>query len=331
MEMDPATEPASVGLSRFGALLLGVGALTALLAATAVMGELRGAADLLTDVEAPQLALIVALAAANHGVRYARWHVLLGRVAGRALRPSAVALVFGAGSLLIFTPARAGEMSKSIYARDRLGVPVATSLPVLLAERLADVAVMAVMGGLGLLLLGKVEVYWAVAVVLGGGLVASKLGGPLLRRVAAGGRRLPLLTPRVWDLLKQANASRATLMARRPLAINLELGSLAWALEVAVYIVSLAATGVHLDSHVALVALAVYPLSALLAALSMLPAGLGVAEGGLVALAVTLGGLSADAALAAALLSRVAVLGVVVAAGLLSATLMQWWPRPAGG
>ena len=50
----------------------------------------------------------------------------------------------------------------------------------------------------------------------------------------------------------------------------------------------------------------------------MLPAGIGVTEGGLAALAVAVGGMDGDVALAATVLARVAILGTVVAVGLMT-------------
>lgn len=55
----------------------------------------------------------------------------------------------------------------------------------------------------------------------------------------------------------------------------------------------------------------------------MLPAGIGVTEGGLAGLAVAVGGMDGDVALAAALLARVAILGAVVAVGLMTLPVLS--------
>jgi uncharacterized protein (TIRG00374 family) len=326
-KQSPQGKSSASGLSRLGALLLGAGVLVSLLAVAAVMGELREAAHLLGGLRWQALILVVPVAMTNHGVRYWRWKILLEQVASRDLKAGTVALIFGAGSLLIFTPARAGEFAKSVYARQYLGVPMASSLPILLAERLGDVAVMAILGSLGLLLLGEAPGYWLAALILGGGLLLFTVVVPLLEGGARRGKKRLQSGSRLGNMLSLADQSGRVLLQRNTVRVNLGLGILAWTLEVLVFFLSLAAVGVPVELHLFVLALAVYPLGALGGALSLLPAGLGAAEGGLIALGVLVGGLSGDVALAAALLSRVAVLGVVVLAGLASMGLLHRVPH----
>jgi len=80
-----------------------------------------------------------------------------------------------------------------------------------------------------------------------------------------------------------------------------------------------------------LVALAVFPLASLAGSLSLVPGGLGMTEVGLVGLGVLLGGLPTEVAVLAALLSRAAILGTVVAAGLISMGLLRLESRPTAG
>jgi uncharacterized membrane protein YbhN (UPF0104 family) len=60
----------------------------------------------------------------------------------------------------------------------------------------------------------------------------------------------------------------------------------------------------------------IYPLGNLLASLSLVPGGLGVAEGSIAGLTSSLTGASASTALAAAVLIRAAIVGLGVLSGL---------------
>ncbi|KPJ53888.1 MAG: hypothetical protein AMJ37_01080 [Dehalococcoidia bacterium DG_18] len=98
--------------------------------------------------------------------------------------------------------------------------------------------------------------------------------------------------------------------------------------EVLIYFLSLSAVGITADSHLFVLALAVFPLASLGGSISFLPGGLGATEGGLVALGILLGGFSVETVVLAALLSRVAILGVVVFTGVVSLMLLRRVPRP---
>ena len=99
--------------------------------------------------------------------------------------------------------------------------------------------------------------------------------------------------------------------------------------EVLVYFLSLSAVGVSVEPHLFVVALAVFPLASLGGSLSFLPGGLGVTEGGLVGLGVLFGEFSVEEAILAALISRAAILGMMVLVGLLSLGLLRYDSRLA--
>ena len=170
----------STGFGRIGALLAGVGILTSILAVTVVVGDLREIRMLWDGLRWQSFICLLLLALVNHGLRYWRWEILLKRVSSISFKRSTAVLLFSAGSLLIFTPARAGEVAKSVYTRDFFGIPMATSLPILIVERLADVAIMALLASLGLLLLGETTNLLLTCIILGATLVLLLGGRPLL-------------------------------------------------------------------------------------------------------------------------------------------------------
>ena len=110
--------------------------------------------------------------------------------------------------------------------------------------------------------------------------------------------------------------SQRSLFRPGALGINLAVGAAVWTLEVTIYYLALTALGLSPGIALYVFALAVFPLASLGGSLSFLPAGLGVTEGGLAALAVFLGGLSPETAVFSALLARAAILGVVLFTGM---------------
>src|SRR5437868_14048828 len=91
------------------------------------------------------LPVIIGLTLFNYGVRFLKWHWFLGVVGVKNLHWIDSLLIFIAGFSMTLTPGKAGEFLKAFLVRQRVGAPVATTSPIILAERLTD--------GLALLLL----------------------------------------------------------------------------------------------------------------------------------------------------------------------------------
>ena len=280
-----------------------------------VLGDIDGAKSELSDIRWLPLILMVPVAVASYCVRFARWHRLLSIAAGSAGGYWRSFVAFASGSLLIFTPGRVGEAAKSVYARELSGVPISASLPVILAERLNDVAVMVFLAVIGLLLFGATGELAALVIGLGA-LFAAAMGLYVLFRlvVKSATGRGPF---GLYAFVRTSRSSVLSMLGRRALIENFIFGMIAWSLEVAVFYLAMVAVGEPWGGESFLMALAIYPLASLAGALSMLPAGIGVTEGGLAGLAVAVGGMDGDVALAATVLARAAILGGVVVIGLM--------------
>lgn len=314
------------GFRRVGSLLAAAGVLAAVIAAVLLIGDFRDMRSAWDSVDWHVLAWLPLLAALNHLLRYTRWQILLRRMSSVAFRRSTAFLIFSAGSLLIFTPARIGEVAKSVYARDFFGIPVATSLPILIAERIADVVVMAVLGGLGLLMLGE-----SLSLSIFGIVAAAVIAMVVLRmRILAwaAGLRLPNFLARrgLAEILHEVDSAQVSILSARNLCPNFLIGVSAWTTEVAIYFLTLVALGFTADSHLFLIALAAFSLASLGGSLSLLPGGLGVTEGALTALPLLLGDYTEESLLLAALLTRASILGTVVIAGFVSLALLRRAP-----
>jgi uncharacterized membrane protein YbhN (UPF0104 family) len=259
--------------------------------------------------------VVVAAVLANYALRFLKWHFYLTRL-GIPLpwRPSV--LVFLAGFTMAITPGKFGEVLKAVLVRDLTGTEVSRTASVVMAERLTDVA--------GFLILSA----FGITALPGGPLLTGALTGALVaavlafrsRHVGRLGRRLVADRPALARVVEPGRlflrAGRA-LLAPGILAATVALSAMSWFFEcVALYVILLG-----LNAPIGLrPATFLYAFASLAGALSMLPGGLGVAEGSLTGLLVGMGTPLASAA-AATLLVRAATLWLAVGLGIATLVL----------
>ncbi len=304
-------------------LISGIGFLVSVVMIVLLIGDFRELRNAWYDLNWQYAVWLAPLAVVNHAIRYWRWEILLKYVSPASFKRSSAIILFCAGSLLIFTPGRAGEVAKSVYAREFFGIPVSKSLPVLVAERLSDLLVMALLAGLGLFLIGA-----APSLVVAGIIVLIILTMFVLRTSVparlAGWKPLSFVkNSGVGEFLSQANTAQSSLLTVSGFTPNFALGVGAWMVEVTIFFISLSAFGNGPDFGLFSLALASFPLASLAGSLSFLPGGLGVTEGGLVTMGVFLGGLPKETTVLAALSARLAISGVIILAGLVSLVFLR--------
>ena len=153
-------------------------------------GDFKGIGNRLAQFPIIHLIAALGLAAANYGLRFLRWSYYL-KVLGITVPRGVNVLVFLSGLAMSITPAKVGELLKSYLLRDRTGIPVTNSAPVVIMERLTDVASMVLLAIVVIALLPvPVLLVLVVVLVLGGGailLIATRrverlFALPLLRR-----------------------------------------------------------------------------------------------------------------------------------------------------
>ncbi len=258
------------------------------------------------------------LALVNYGLRFLRWAYYL-RVLG--IRPplGVNSLVFLSGLAMSITPGKAGELIKSYLLRDRAGVPVSASAPVVVMERISDVISVTLLALLGLALLPAPLVAVLAAVLFLSGaalaLIATRKGDRLFG--------LPLL--RRWSkALRASFQGLQQLASPKVMLVAVILGLAAWFSEgMALWVVLRG-----LDADVALSrALPIYAAATLVGALSALPGGLVGTEGSMVAL-LQQSGVARGPASAATLLVRLATLWFAVAVGLVALACVNRFGPP---
>ena len=257
---------------------------------------------------------VLLLTLVNYGLRYLKWHYLLGLLGIHV--PHRVNLgIFATGLAMVISPAKAGEVVKPWLVNQVTGAPITRTLPALIAERGTD--------GIAVIALASVGVttYFADATWLIYGTIAAialLLVGlsirPLVKAVLDLVRRLPVVG-RLADRLEEAYEATRVCVAPGPLAVTMALSLVAWWAECVGY--WLVFVGMDVEAGLD-VSTFLYAFATVFGAPS--PGGMGMADAALAEGAIhALPHITAPQALAAALLIRVATLwfGVLLGAAAL--------------
>jgi uncharacterized protein (TIRG00374 family) len=234
---------------------------------------------------------------ANFAIRAVRWEYYLRRLGVRVpLRESL--LIFFAGFAMSITPAKSGEVLKSLMLRASSDVPVARTAPVVVAERLTDVIGLVLLAGLGLS---------SVTGSIWGALLAVLATLALI--VLTGSRRLGAFTidfltrfrrtARLRGKLHEAHAALLALMTPFAFLVGTSLSLAAWATH---GLVLSAITRSFPGSSITVAGSMLAYCSPLLAGtLAMIPGGLGLTEASMTGVLVHTGGPGITLAVATAI------------------------------
>lgn len=308
------------GLERLGRRLLvplGLGLLV--VAGLALSANPRQLLHSLRGFDLRLLIPVLSLSLVNYALRFARWEVYLSRLGVRLARSRSLA-VFLVGFLLSVTPGKAGELGKAWLVRELGGGPALRVVPAVLAERVTDL-----LGVLLLIAVGSLPFpggSWIAAAGFAAvtAAIAALTWQGLAQRMFSWLERLPVLGPRV-PRLEEIYGSLRSLLSPNLLLLALVLSVVAWGAEGLGFflVVREYAPGAGL-----LPSIFNYTGSTFLGALSMLPGGLGAAEGALAALLHSQGLDTADAG-SVTLLIRGATLWFAVLLGLFALPFVLRW------
>lgn len=249
---------------------------------------------------------LVGLALLSYGLRFARWHWLIGDLGYRVpLGPHL--LIYLSAFALAFTPAKMGETIRSLYLRP-WGVTYPESLATFVVERLIDLMVVATLSSLVLDVFSEHSAWLAMAVLQTVVLIALFRSQVLVW----------LLTRWLKGPLAQ-HASQALQCISQLLSINrvarvVPLTALAWQAQCLGLGLVCAALGHDLPWHWVV---GIYSLSLLAGAMSFVPGGLGTTEAAMVVLLMA-AGLDVTTSTSAALIARGLPFWLAFALGILS-------------
>ena len=286
------------------------------IAAAFMIGDVRELPDRLGGFGWWAFAAAIGLSLANYAVRFGRWQIYL-RHQQVSVPVGSSALVFGAGLSLAITPAKLGELVKSYLLRELHGIPATQTAPVVVAERVTDLVALLALAVIGVTAYGVEPLLVIVAgSLIGFGLLM--LAWPRPARALIDLVTAPKFTRRFRTPMQDMYGGLASLCRPQLLALATTIAIPSWACEcVGFALIVNAFPGADVGLGVAIV---IYAASTIAGALSFLPGGLGVTEGGMAILLVESGRIEEPVALAATLLIRLATLwfGVLLGVVLLA-------------
>ena len=292
-------------------LAIAVGALVVLWGdAPAVLGTLSRFPPLL-------LVPVVLLTTWNYFLRWLRWNYYLHVLGVEGVDNLDSVLVFLSGFAMGLTPGKSGEITKSYWLREIAGperAPLARTAPIVFAERLVDGIAMLVLASSGLISFRFGAGALLVITVGAVGAIAVIQARPLVHAVFGWMKRRPRLVIATITLETLYDSARELLTWPR-LLLAVGIGVVSWGGEcLALYVILL---GLGAEPSLQLANQATFALSvgSLVGSASLVPGGIGAAEGTLAAVLDLIAGQPRDVAAAATLLIRACTLWFGVALG----------------
>lgn len=254
----------------------------------AFLSDFRAVTGALAKFDVRYLPIILVLTFLNYLLRFVKWQYLLRQI-NVDLAGKESFRIFLSGLAMAMTPGKVGELLKSVLLKEIKGVQVSRTAPVIFAERLSDGFAMLILALAGM----SVFRYGRQMLAVTAGLMLLALLVILLavQRPAVGRRfiglaaRLPFLG-KFEQVLHRLFDSTLQVVRPRVLAYCVLIGTVSWFFEsVAFYFVF-----IGLGFEVSLLA-ATFTLafSTVVGAVSMLPGGLGAAEGSILGILLFLG------------------------------------------
>jgi len=311
-------QPARRSVGR--ALVLSAAGGAAIYVAIAFFIGARAVGAELSSFAWPTAGLALALAGTNYLVRFLKWEMYLRLLEVRIPAGDSLA-IYLAGYSLTVTPGKVGEVLRSYLLRQTHGVPIARSAGTVVAERVTDLIALTALALVGVSELGGgMRVLYAAGGLVGLFLVVAssrRLSHALIDITA----RLPLVG-RLAPKLHEFYDGMAVLVRPAPLLIATLLSLVAWTLEcLAFWLVVGGFAGTEASFRLCTF---IYAAMTIAGALSFLPGGLGVQEGGMVSLLVsTAKGLGKARAAAATFITRLCTLWFAVVVGLVALAIVQ--------
>ncbi len=282
-----------------------------------MFSDIKGVLAVFSSLNWVYLPAILALAPLNYILRYIKWSYYL-KLAGLSPEPRLNRLIFASGLSMTVTPAKVGELLKCYLLKEHMGAPVSTTSSIVMSERITDGLAMVILAAIGSLAFpyGRFVLLFAAAAVAV--VIACFRTDALFQYLLGRSGRIGLIKKSASFLLEfQQNTKK--LFSLPALAAAAAIGVVSWGFEGLVIYLAVQAFGGQISI---LASIFVVSFSAVAGALSLLPGGLLVAEGSIMALLFLIG-LPKEMAAATTIVTRFSTLWLGVAVGLAALYLTQ--------
>ncbi|MBE0571618.1 MAG: flippase-like domain-containing protein [Ignavibacteriaceae bacterium] len=263
------------------------------------------------------LPLLLFLSFLNYYTRFLKWDYYLSIVKVKIKKIDSLS-TFMSGLIMSVTPAKLGEVLKSVLVKEITGEPISKTAPIILAERVTDflsLLLIAIVGAFAFDYGGNITIIVAAFFVLLIIIVSNKkIALPIINF----SERIPFVKKYIHNI-HSAYESSYQLLKLKPLILMTIISLISWGFECVGYYFILA----NFDADFGLLwASFSYSFSTIVGAISMLPGGLGLTEGSLTYLLMQKG-IEADISVATTFIVRAVTLWFAVLVGIVSLSFYQ--------
>jgi uncharacterized protein (TIRG00374 family) len=263
------------------------------------------------------LPLLLLLSFLNYFTRFLKWDYYLSLVRVKINKFDSLS-IFLSGLIMSVTPAKLGEVLKSVLVKEVTGEPISKTAPIIVAERITDFLSLLIISIVGAYLFeygGKVTIIIAVFFIMLILIISNKkIALPIINF----SEKIPFIKKYILNI-HSAYESSYQLLKPKPLILMTLLSLISWGFECLGYYIILLNFDVNFGF---LWASFSYGFSTIVGAISMLPGGLGLTEGSLTFLLVQKG-VPMDISVTTTFIIRVVTLWFAVFVGIISMTFYQ--------
>lgn len=262
------------------------------------------------------LPLILSLTLLDDLLRFIKWDYLL-KVLGIDLPRKESAAVFFGGLSMAITPGKVGELFKSFLVKKLTGEEMSKTTPVVVVERFTDLLAVTLLASVGVAYFryGVIALIAVTALALASILIVQNRDFSLwlIDKLS----HVPLIR-NYKDSVRNFYENSHRLLQLPRLIFTVAISLLSWGSEcVAMYFI-FAGLGI---GQTLLLSTFIFTFSSVMGAASLIPGGLGVAEGSMTGIMIAVAGLSKTFAVSATLLIRLSTLWFAVFIGLITLLL----------
>jgi len=263
------------------------------------------------------LPILLILSFLNYFARFLKWDYYLTIVKVKMKKSDSLS-TFMSGLIMSVTPAKLGEVLKSVLVKEITGEPISKTAPIILAERITDFLSLLIIAIVGAIIFdygGDITIIIAAFLTLLIFIISNKkITLPIINFL----EKMPLIKKYIHNI-HSAYESSYQLLKIKPLILMTALSLVSWGFECFGYYLILLNFNVDFGL---LWASFSYSFSTIVGAISMLPGGLGLTEGSLTFLLVQKK-VSLDISVATTFIIRVVTLWFAVLVGIISLTIYQ--------
>jgi len=261
--------------------------------------------------------ILLFLSILNYFARFLKWDYYLSIVKVKMKKIDSLS-TFMSGLIMSVTPAKLGEVLKSVLVKEITGEPISKTAPIILAERITDflsLLLIAIVGAFVFDYGGNLTIIVAAFFILIIFIISNKkIALPIINF----SERIPFIKKYIHNI-HSAYESSYKLLKLKPLFLMTLLSLVSWGFECWGYYIIL--LNFNVDFGILWASFS-YSFSTIVGAISMLPGGLGFTEGSLTFLLVEKK-VPVDISVATTFIIRVVTLWFAVLVGIVSLTLYQ--------